>query len=113
MKPNYKSKMISELVAMIQKENLRVFVAERGDYGFYTNAKGKRVVSFQLDPCLSFSGNYKSLHNGTGWRIAEGILANFASLLETNSPFEFEHYTTLAEYLNMYQKSSKFKEVMR
>lgn len=113
MKLNYKQKMVSKLVAMIQKENLRVFVAERGDYGFYTDAKGKRVVSFQLDPCLNFSGKYKSLHNGTSWRIIEGLPDDFTNLLKTNSPFEFIRYATLDEYLNMYQKSSKFKEVLR
>jgi len=110
---DYKRKYMAELVAMIQKEGLRVFIAERGTYGFYTDNTGKRIVSFQLDSSLTFSGNYKSKSNGTGWRICEGLPSNFTKLLSINSPFEFDHYTTLDEHLNMYQKSSKYKEVTK
>lgn len=106
-----KMKMILELAAMIQKENLRVFIAERGFYGFYTDGKGERIVGFQIDPVLSFFGKYKSLNNGTGWKILEGLPDSFANLLKRSSPFEFQHYTRLEEYLNIYQKSSKFKEI--
>lgn len=110
---DYKRICIAELVAMIQNEGLRVFVAERATYGFYTDNTGKRVVSFQLDLSLTFSGNYKSKSNGTGWRITDNIPDDFTKLLYTNSPFEFDNYTTLDEYLNMYQNSSKFTEVTK
>ena len=113
MKVSYRIEMINELVNMIQKENLRVFVAERGTYGFYTNNEGTRLVGFQVNPILSFSGKYKSKNNGTGWQITNNLPNCFTDLLKTNSPFECDHYMTLDEYLNIHQKSSKYKEVTK
>jgi len=49
---------IAELAASIQSDGFRVFIAERGDYGFYTDAEGTRVVSFGPDfGGFKFSGN--------------------------------------------------------
>lgn len=111
MKYDSKKECIKELTAMILKEGLRVFIAERGTYGFYTNATGDRIVSFDIDLTILFHGQYKSHDNGDGWRICEGIPDNFAALLRTPSPFSMIKYTTLDEYLAVYQTSSKFKEI--
>jgi hypothetical protein len=56
----------------VQNEGFRVFIAERGTYGFFTDTEGSAVVSFELDLLsLKFSGNYgpASREAGTGWRI--------------------------------------------
>lgn len=108
---NYKQQIILELAEKIKSEGFRVFIAEKGNYGFYTDNEGKRLVYFQMDLTLTFSGNYESENNGRGWQIIEGMPTDFKELLYTNSPFQFHHYTTLDEYLNIYQKSSKFKEI--
>lgn len=110
MRDNYRKTMAEEIANKIKKEGLRVFLTERGTYGFYTNYTGSRIVSFQVDLTVSFSGNYKSKTNGTGWRIMDGLPDNFTALLNEPSPFSFDHYTTLDEHLKTYQQSSKYSE---
>ena len=114
-----------EIVAQIAEEMLaqgyRPFIAKRGDYGFFTDAKGSRVVSFGVDlGSVNFSGNYKTskpLSTGTGWRL-ETIPGKFdcAGLLNASAPMWATsgaqwRYTTLAEHLETYQPSSQYVEV--
>ena len=113
---NYKVEAVKELAEQIKQAGYRVFLAESGTYGLYTDKEGTRVVCFQYDlGGFRFSGNYitdQPRYTGTGW------------VLETNS---FEHmfyqgpllsqvgnaswkYTTLEQHLNRYNPSSKYTE---
>ena len=62
----------------------RAFIAEQGNYGFYTDENGSRVVSFQVNGYFeeSISGNYVTSDpksTGTGWRIADSINTDLLS----------------------------------
>jgi hypothetical protein len=106
-----KVRYIKEIADKILKQGLRVFIAENGTYGFYTDETGTRIVTFGIDLTIYFSGSYRSENNGNGWRITDTIPHNFKYTLYTSSPFHFTRYTTLNEYLAVYQKSSKFEEL--
>lgn len=116
---DYKSQMVKELSENIKKQGFRVFVAESGTYGFFTDENGSKVISFQVDPIVSFSGNYKTSNArqcGTGWRISEDIPRHFKTLFETSPPQWATIgnkwvYTTLEEHLGTYQKSSRYTEI--
>ena len=107
---------VAELAASIRAAGFRVFVAERGDYGFYTDADGTRVVSFGPKfGGFKFSGNYKTSNpksTGTGWQLNTG---SFADMFAATAPkwatqgAKWE-YTTLAQHLAVYQSSSKYSE---
>ncbi len=107
----------------------RVFLAERKDYGFITDADGGRVLSFSFND-WSLSGNYgpPSRASGTGWRMdgTPGALRTAADVKKALNamppPFcqradgdkrdGWRYLTTVDQYLQMYGSSSKFKEVM-
>lgn len=117
---SYKKEMIRELSADIKKAGFRVFIAASGEYGFYTDAEGSRIVSFGVDLLsVRYSGNYVTnmpRNTGTGWRIGEN-LTEFAAAFNYCAPSWAVgtakwKYTTLAEYLKSYQASSKFEEAL-
>ena len=104
----------------------RVFIAERGTYGFFTDQEGTRVVSFEETyGNIKLSGNYVTDNpksSGTGWYI--DAVRPDVSLKDTidnafnASPFPgaIQHcgtwrYTTLEEHLKNYQSSSRYKEI--
>lgn len=113
---NYKTEAIAELAVKIKQAGYRVFIAGSGNYGFYTDEHGTRVVSFQYDlGGISFSGNYKTEQprtTGTGWRLD---VHGFSEMFSQGAPdwavrgFKWK-YTTLAEHLATYQASSKYVE---
>lgn len=113
--------VISELADTLKLYGYRVFIAESGTYGFYTDQEGSRVVSFQHNlMSLKFSGNYISRKCGTGWRIAENVgipsETQARNYFNENPPYwatngERVLLTTLQDILDAYQRSSKFKEV--
>ena len=113
---NWKREAILKLVAKLKHAGFRVFIANEGEgfYGFYTDQEGARVVSFQLDFFTPvFSGNYKSKHCGTGWRIETG---DYAAMLNANPPLwatagENVKLSTLDDHLKNYQNSSNYLEV--
>ena len=110
----HKKEMILETAALILEAGLRPFIAGNGEYGFYTNAEGSRLVSFQIIfGCLEYSGNYQSPGNGTGWGIPGG--GTFPAMLKAvptvNLNGQGFRYTTLEEHLKAYQSSSKYTEV--
>lgn len=116
---NYREEYVSQVAAQIVEQGYRAFIAERGDYGFFTDADGTRVVSFSAPlGVLQFSGNYKTSEpqrSGTGWRLM-GDDVNCDSLFNESAPKwavggATWRYTTLAEHMKMYQSSSKFVEV--
>lgn len=119
----YQQEAIQELAAKLKKKGFRVFIAERGSYGFYTNEEGSKVVSFQYDlGGFSFSGNYKTSNprrTGAGWQIVKDSYGceNFQSILDSVPPKWATRgatwkYTTLEQHLASYQKSSKYKEIV-
>ncbi len=115
---NYKQKMIIELADKMREEGLKVFIAESGTYGFFTDKTEERVISFQVDLTFTLSGNYKSLSNanlGSGWRISEEVPNKFWDVLYSSAPY-WAHggnafkYVNVSEHLERYGKSSHYKE---
>ena len=117
----YNQELIATLAAQIKAAGLRVFIAESGTYGFFTDDDGARVISFQSDLTLSFSGNYRGLDGargiGTGWRISDEDTGNYVQMLESMPPrwavgdARWLH-TNMDEHLATYQKSSRYTEVL-
>lgn len=114
---SYKTEAVRELAAQINAAGFRVFIAESGTHGFYTDAEGARVVSFQYDlGGFKFSGNYKSQGCGTGWIIddkGDYSPESLRTMLDSGAPRwatqgREVHLTTLAQYLTAYQSSSRF-----
>jgi len=117
-----KQEAIIKLAESIKKQNYRPFIAANGDYGFFTDAAGARVISFGVDLGeLKFSGNYKTDSPktcGTGWRITESAsdaTPDAFALFNTGAPQWATkghkwRYTTLAEHLATYGESSKYVE---
>lgn len=114
---NYKTEATKELANAIKKAGFRVFLAERGTYGFYTDAEGSKAVSFQFHlGGFKFFGNYKSdqpRQTGTGWQLADG---SFQDMFDQFPPSRAVgaaawKFTTLDQLINIYQNSSKFGEL--
>ena len=111
---DWKKRAAMDFAHEAKNQGFDAYIAERGNYGFYTD--GKRVVCFAVDLSLTLSGNYKpSLKSGTGWRISDN--AGFEQIkpaIKANAPAwanKTAIYTTPEEYLAVYQDSSKFKKV--
>lgn len=122
MNTDYKIEAVKQLAADIKKAGFRVFIAKSGTYGFFTDADGARVVSFQYDLAgFKFSGNYKSAQPkqcGTGWAMGDyGSLSaeQFSNMFNSSPPqwatggHEYR-LTTLAQHLATYQASSGYVE---
>ena len=112
-----------ELAEAIKKAGYRVFIAQTGTYGFYTDATGSRVVSFQYDlGGFKFAGNYKTdqpRQTGTGWGMGETwewTATGFRTMFSSGPPSEFLRgakwkFTTLDQHLATYQASSRYVEL--
>jgi hypothetical protein len=118
MQVNYKTEAVAKLAQEIKAEGFRVFIAENGTHGFYTDAEGSRLTSFQYDlGGFKFFGNYKSnqpLTTGTGWEVLTG---SFKDMFAEHPPQWAARsskwaFTTLEQYQKTYQASSRFKELM-
>ena len=99
-----------------------VYLAERGDYGFLTDASESRTLNFSSDGGLG--GNYTppSVHSGTGWRMdltmsdlvdAESVRAALyaeAPRYTYGSRGEkgWQRYSTVADLLALYGSSSRY-----
>lgn len=112
----WEKETIQEIAANLLNEGMRVFIAERGTYGFFTDKEGSRVVSFQMDlGTVTCSGNYISRHCGTGWRYESGeqprpaMLKDYAPHWATKG--EQVKLATLDDHLKLYGKSSRYTEV--
>lgn len=115
-------KLAQEMVGLIKKAGFRAFLAEQGDYGFFTDQQGSRVVCFEIGlGGIGLSGNYKTSEpkkTGSGWRITDSggrvdsVTDAFAACPPqwaiNNAKWRF---TTLDEHLATYQKSSRYTEV--
>lgn len=106
----------------IKALGFRVFLAERGTYGFFTNDEGSRVVSFSFSDGSSLSGNYgpPSRESGTGWRMtrspedlrtAEDVRAALAAMPPEFCGKGWRYMTTLEQHLQAYGASSRYYEI--
>jgi Fe-S cluster assembly iron-binding protein IscA len=115
---SYKVKAIKELAQEIKAAGFRVFIAKSGTHGFYTDAAGTKVVSFQFDlGGFKFTGNYKTSQpsrTGTGWQLQDGSFEDMFKQMPPNwavgSGIDWK-YTTLEQHLKTYQASSQYVEV--
>lgn len=122
-----------EFAQFIKGLGFRAFVAKndgiRG-HGFFTNADGSRVVSFQMDDG-SLGGNYgpPSRTSGTGWRMNETVwniktAGDVQRVLDATPPDwcrraspqargddGWKYMTTLDQHLGMYGRSSGYQEI--
>jgi hypothetical protein len=112
-------KYIQELAQDIKSQGFIVYIANTGNYGFFTDTEGKHVVSFGFRGHfeLKFSGNYQALksgdaeHVGTGWGLPEGL--TFNEMINSTPPQWATkglcvRKITLSEHLARYQLSSKY-----
>lgn len=106
----------------IKAMGFRVFMAERGYYGFITNDEGSRVISFSFSDNPSLSGNYgpPSRESGTGWRLSrspsdlrtvEDVKAAFAETPPSFCGKGWRYMTTLEQHLKAYSASSRYYEI--
>jgi len=79
----FEKKMINEVVEELLAQGFTVYLAKRGNYGFYTDDTGEKTVSFEADLLsVKFSGNYVPLYHGvgrkigTGWRLEKDTYRN-------------------------------------
>lgn len=116
---SWKIEAVAELAKHIKASGFRVFIAKAGTYGFYTDAEGSKVVSFQLDlGGFNFTGNYTSdqpRQTGTGWQLVQDG-RTYAEMFNECPTWSVRganwKYTTLAQKLKVYQASSQFEEIL-
>lgn len=120
---HYEKENAAEFAQAALKAGFRAFLAKSGTYGFYTDATGSKVISFQfnyLSPCVS--GNYRTnqpKHTGTGWRISDDAETSPSALrayFDTVPPRWAVgnarwRYTTLEDHLKTYGGSSGYEEI--
>jgi len=120
----YARQRAAEFAQAARKAGFRAFVAEKGNYGFFTDAEGTKTVDFQVNGYFesSISGNYKTdkpRATGNGWRIADSIRDDAESIRQYFNSYPPHWavgdanwvYTTLDHHLATYGNSSKYVEV--
>lgn len=117
----YEKPMIQELLGIIKEAGFTPYLAERGNYGFYTDQN--RVVCFSVDlGRLKFSGNYKTntpISTGNGWGMdidGEITPETIKAMIKAEPPMWAVgkakwKYKTFDQYMAEYQGSSKFATV--
>lgn len=112
----------TEFADRIKAMGFRVWLSERGPYGFISDKAGERVLSFSFNDGTSLSGNYgpQSQESGTGWRLEQTpdhlrTVGDVAKALGEYPP-QFcgkgcEHFTTVEKHLATYGTSSRYREV--
>ena len=120
---NTKQALIQHIAQRLNAFGYTVYIAERGEYGFYTD--GVRVVSFggSWSTMVDFTGNYITSApraTGTGWGIPGGkelcdITEEQArAFIKSNAPdwatrgASSVRYTTPEQYLKTYNPSSRY-----
>lgn len=110
----YHKKWALEIALEAIKQGFTVYFAKKGTYGFFTDNEGKRLVSFDVSGLRpGFSGNYKSLKCGTGWRLDSDNIEQ--AWLESQCPplwatsGEKVKLTTVEEHLKRYHPSSRYR----
>lgn len=112
----------NEFAQRIKALGFRVFIAERGHYGFITDDTEKRVLTFSFSDGSSLGGCYgpPSTTSGTGWRLeqtphalktADAVKAALYSYPPAYCGNGWKYLSTVAQYLALYGESSRFQEV--
>ena len=116
---SYKVEAVAQLAQEIKAAGFRVFIAKSGTHGFYTDAEGSKVVSFQFDlGGFKFTGNYKTSEprsTGNGWQLEEN--GDFKDMFNQYPPTWAVRqaswkFTTLAQHQATYQASSQYTEIL-
>lgn len=120
---NYKKQLVAHIAQRLHSFGFTVYIAEDGNYGFYTD--GVRVVSFggHWNTSVDFSGNYSTnvpRQTGTGWGLDGGkelsdIDEETARRFITESAPRWAirgasvvNYTTPEQHLKTYGPSSRY-----
>ena len=118
---NYRQQAAREFADRIKALGFRVWLAERGTYGFISDDAGERVLSFSAEDSGSLGGNYgpPSRESGTGWRLDQGphdlrTAADVRKALTEYPPTfcgkGWRYLTTVAQHLESYG-ASKYAEI--
>lgn len=118
----YEKRRAAEIAQAAIDAGFRAFIAEQGNYGFYTDDEGSRLVDFQVNGYFeeSVSGNYVTSNPqqcGQGWRIADSVNTDMISEYFNQTAPRWAtgrntwRYKTLAEHQSEYQASSRYTEV--
>ena len=113
---------VRDFADRIKALGFKVYIAERGTYGFITDDTASRVLSFSFNDSGSLSGNYgpPSKASGTGWQLEQspwGLKTRDQvrdALYATPPAFRgngWKHCTTVEQHLAMYGLSSRYSEV--
>lgn len=104
-----------------KKLGFKVYLAERKHYGFITDEKGARVLSFGANfSGIKLSGNYKPSQGcGSGWQIMEFAPDKFdkefieAALYAPAPRWANPNpsYTTVESHLKSYGSSSRYSQI--
>lgn len=108
--------------AHIKALGFRVWLAERGPYGFISDEAGARVLSFSFNDQGSLGGNYgpPSQESGTGWRLNGSpdslrTADDVRNALRQEPPAfcgkGWKYLTTVKQHLEMYGTSSRYREI--
>lgn len=110
---------VHEWTGFIKGLGFDVYIAKSGTYGFITDEKQERVLSFSFTDHASLSGNYgpASRESGTGWRLdvdpwelktAEDVHKALYASAPKFCGNGWKHYETVAQHLAVYGSSSKY-----
>lgn len=114
----YQKEAIRNLAEKIQAEGFRVFIAQSGTHGFFTDAAGARVVCFEWElSSIRFSGRYITNNpksTGDGWGICDCTEENFRQVFDAYPPYwavgiSAWKFATLKRHIKRYQNSSLYK----
>lgn len=122
MSYTYEREAIAELADDLVAAGWRVFIAESGGHGFYTDQEGTKVISFQCSLGIISAGlNYRrgSRTAGTGCQITTDFNAGMAGEVFSATPWSRSGYSaeenggmaTLEDHLSKYDPSSHYTEV--
>lgn len=117
---SYIREEVTRFVEHIKALGFTVFLAKDGTYGFITDDKRERVLSFSMRD-NSLGGNYgpPSKESGTGWRMdtspdslrtAEDVREALYEPAPVWVGKGWRHYTTVDMHLKMYGPSSRYEE---
>ncbi len=120
----------AELINKLKSFGYVVYLAEKGNYGFFHRPNETKFISFQIDYFFfNFSANHKSENLGTGYRITgdeqcklwdidKFCTQEFCEKLLNCLPYtsrrkreKFIRWSTVQEHLTTYGESSHYKLV--
>lgn len=119
---NYDEKEALDFAYRIKALGFRVFLAEKGTYGYVTDETGSRVMCFSGTIWGGLSGNYVANRGSvSGWKMETQLKdlqtkEDVEKALYALAPLwtgvgHSVKYTTEKSYRNLYQDSSKFREL--